>query len=471
MTGKPLDPEQAIRDWLAESVPSQLPASLKEALEEATSRPAGRVEPWSGASSHRLRWAGRVAAVAAVLAIAVSGLYLFGHGRTALPGTSPSASPGATGSPDGRPSPEPATSSPWPEPTVVALPGSTWRLASAFPALVAPDSEPYRSPVFALASGGFVAFVPTASGQSSAYQSSDARPMAFRTEGPTRTPVSSWETRVYGSFDGAHWIGQSVLPGNTATAWTSSDGQTWSAVAMPGSNGVEAVGVVHGPAGFLAWANGPTSTLMWASGDGTSWRRLETSGLPAEVGPDCLFSVGDGWAAAISGDKAQVWQSTDGARWTLAWQGPAATSPVEGYYMGPIAESPDGGYVSFGEATQGGGPLEFPSDIQIWTSKDLLHWTRASRVPRPGWVDDFTAFPSGYVAAGQTVSQNGGEPSQYGSLGVWVSEDGESWRPLAGLPSIAMVDVLSVVGDGASVVVTFVDSSGNLQMLAGHESK
>jgi hypothetical protein len=86
-------------------------------------------------------------------------------------------------------------------------------------------------------------------------------------------------------------------------------------------------------------------------------------------------------------------------------------------------------------------------------------------------VDDFTAFPSGYVAAGQTVSQNGGEPSQYGSLGVWVSEDGESWRPLAGLPSIAMVDVLSVVGDGASVVVTFVDSSGNLQMLAGHESK
>ena len=28
-----------------------------------------------------------------------------------------------------------------------------------------------------------------------------------------------------------------------------------------------------------------------------------------------------------------------------------------------------------------------------------------------------------------------------------------------------------LAADGASVVVTFVDSSGNLQMLAGHESK
>ena len=77
MTGKPLDPEGIIRAWLADSLPNRAPASLKEALEDSTSGPAGNTRPWSRSGVGRFRQAGRIAAAVAIIAIVASGAYLY----------------------------------------------------------------------------------------------------------------------------------------------------------------------------------------------------------------------------------------------------------------------------------------------------------------------------------------------------------------------------------------------------------
>ena len=43
----------------------------------------------------------------------------------------------------------------------------------------------------------------------------------------------------------------------------------------------------------------------------------------------------------------------------------------------------------------------------------------------------------------------------------------ESWKTAAGLAALEAIEVISVVGDGANVVVTCVDELGNLQLLVG----
>jgi hypothetical protein len=497
MTGKRLDAEQVLRDWLARSAPDRAPASLKEALEEATSRPAGHARPWPRAGGHGLRWAGRVAAAAAILAIAISGAYLYGNGRATTPGASSSASTSAAGSPTRTPEATPSTASLKPRPTVVQLPGSNWRLVSgAFPQIVVPAWAPYQSTVFELIMGssvGFVAFVPSAGGVAS-HRPSDAILAAFKTAGPTAP--ASWETRVYQSTDGVNWTERAALPGNAATvtavaesggnivavgwtgetpnetamAWTTTDLQTWHAADLPAPSQSDtysdAFSVAAGPAGFLAWGFAGASTEFWISADGVAWNSVATSGLPAEPPIDALYGLSDGWAIrGFLSDRAAVWQTKDGAHWTRTWTGPGP-SGIEFYTLGPIFKAPGGGYLSFGGVGAGGGPAAVPLDMLIWTSPDLLHWTITDRITRPGWMYDFATIAGRYVAAGQAVVGDGGQ-NAYGSLGVWTSQDGRSWQAAAGLPAVGSVQVLSVVGDGAYVVVVCVDQQGNVQLLVG----
>ena len=45
MSGERQDPEQIIRNWLSDSAPDRAPASLREKLEDVTTRPAGHARP------------------------------------------------------------------------------------------------------------------------------------------------------------------------------------------------------------------------------------------------------------------------------------------------------------------------------------------------------------------------------------------------------------------------------------------
>jgi hypothetical protein len=61
--------------------------------------------------------------------------------------------------------------------------------------------------------------------------------------------------------------------------------------------------------------------------------------------------------------------------------------------------------------------------------------------------------------------------TDYGSLSVWTSTDGRAWQAVRGLPSIAGIEVLAVVGNGQRAVVVCVDQQGNLQLLVGNGLK
>jgi len=487
MTRQHSDPEQVIREWLADSAPDRAPASLRAAVEDATSQPAGRARPWPRTEWRSLRFAGWVAAAIAILAIAASGAYFYGNFRATSP-AGPSESPSATASatpsatsttgPSLAPSPSPSTSSPALQPTVTQLPGSNWKLVSgAFPQMVKPIWTQYEKTVFALDSGGFVAFVPSAGIGAN----------------PPFDAAKTWETRVYQSANGIDWVQRASLPGATdtvtavaqsgdtivavgstgetpnmtATAWTTTDLLTWHATALaaPAEAGAysTAYAVAGKPTGFLACGD----TGFWTSHDGLSWTPLVTSGAPAFAWEDSLSSVSDGWV--ISGylsDRAATWHSADGARWSQAWTGPGP-SGMEFYAMGPVFKASGGGYVSFGVAGMApGGQAEMPYDTLIWTSKDLLSWTVSARVATPGWISDYATGPGGYVAAGVLAP---GDPLVLptGSLAVWTSKDGRAWKAVAGLESVGSMEVLSAVSDGATVVVVGVDQTGNVQLVVG----
>ncbi len=505
MTGQRPDTEQVIRDWLADSAPDRAPASLRESLEEATTLPAGRAQPWPRAGWRKLSLAGRVAAAIAILAIAASGAYLYGNFRTISP-AAPSATPSITSSrasatasrTASTPSPTVATPSPSIpplQPKVAQLPGSNWKLLSgAFPQMVAPAYTHHGPTVFELASVGFVAFVPSAGGAASS-PSGDTTLPAFVTPGPGA--ATSWETRVYQSSDGISWTQRASLPTDTAavvavaesggnivavgltdltpnmraTAWATTDLETWHATELPTPGQTDsysdAMGVASGPAGFLAWGEAGPARRFWSSTDGLSWTSIIPSGLPADDLPDAAFGVSDGWV--IQGelpDRVATWHSADGAHWTQVWTGPAPQG-LEFYALGQALPAPGGGYVSFGVAGMGpGGPAPLPYDELIWTSRDRLSWTISARVASPGWVGGHAAGPGGYVAAGVLAP---GDPMVLptGSIAVWTSKDGRRWKSIAGLESIGSSEVLSVVGDGAHVVVVCVDQTGNVQLVVG----
>ena len=136
--------------------------SLRSALEEATSRPAGGVRSGPLVGRRPLLFAARIAAAAAILAIAVSGLYLYGRNR----GTSPIAPPSglesavpsgsAASSPSGETSPVPST---LPGPATSPATAGWRQVDGVFPKTAANPDSVIPNPVFARWDGGFLAFV------------------------------------------------------------------------------------------------------------------------------------------------------------------------------------------------------------------------------------------------------------------------------------------------------------------------
>ena len=467
MTGKPLDPEEVIRAWLAESVPNRAPASLKETLDDATSGPAGKTQPWSRSGGNRFRLAGRVAAAVAIIAIVVSGAYLYGNGRAASPGqgtASPSGSPTAAASATSTTGASPSTSITAPQPKITQLPGSNWRLVSG--ALPAPALTPYGwygQQVFALTSGGFAALWPMPSGETRVFVSADGISWDELAKLPPSGATVTDMTESDGTIVAVGLVQGNGPVSDSATAWTMSRAHSWQAIALSPENGSSAEHVAVGPAGFMVSGSGPGGIQLWASRDGIGWRSVVPSGIPADVNQPALLGGATGYVLAQL-SAPRVWQSTDGAKWTETYHAPAL-SGLSNYYMGPIIKASDGSYRSFGGIYTGTG-IASPvlGDTVIWTSPDMAHWTMSGSIKTPGW-GGFASITGGFVVAGtQTRSA---DLSALGPLGVWTSGDGRNWKPLAGLSSLPMSQVLAVAGDGTHVLVAFVDPQGQLELLVG----
>ena len=474
MTGQRPDPEQVIRDWLADSAPERAPASLREALEDATSGPPGSTRPWPwpwpSARFPRLRLAGRIAAAVAILAVAGSGIYIYGTYRSPSPVSSASGSAAPTAPATGTTGPSSSAPSAQPQPTVARLPGSSWSLVSGvLPAPAQATYGRYEQPLFALPPGGFVALRTTDSGDVRVFVSADGTSWDELAELPASGATVSDVTQ---SSDGVIVAVGTVQGENgaldSATSWTMSFGHTWQSTGLSPEDGSSADHVVAGPAGFLASGSGPSGIELWASADGIGWHSVVTSGIPSDVDQPGLFGNSTGYIMAQL-FQPRVWHSTDGTRWTETWHAPVL-SGLDSYYMGSILKAPDGSYRSFGGVYTGTGiAVPGPLNRLIWTSRDLTHWTTSGSVRDPGWIDGFASVAGGFVAAGTQPGSADFSSSlnPLGPLGVWTSSDGGTWKPLAGLSSLPESEVLAVVGDGTHVVIAVVDQQGNLQLLVG----
>ncbi len=503
MTSRQPDDERDIRDWLSDSVPRTLPPGLRTSLERILSEPpaAASAGKWSRTrrSVASTRTFMRLAAVLAVLGI-VGGLALL---RSSSPYTaSPSAT--ATATATATESPNPSNPSVVPSPTGTAqatrVAGSSWTLVDRALPLLVPGDEWLTPPcpVFARPGGGFVAFVSTArrEGTLSGNALSAPAPSA------AATPAGSGETEVFTSPDGMSWTMVSTLPtpdatvadmveaagafvavgwaglepplGGAAEIWTSMDLRTWSAADVSRPEAAPAQHVVYGPAGFLVWGVGNSEAFpydFWISKDGLNWQPVTPSGLPQGM---ALFMGGIG---ILPGgytiyDSATVWQSADAEHWARAWAytGPGASPKLEGdpfVALGPAFAASSGGFVSFGRSGNvSGGPMPGPEHILTWASADGIRWS-------PGKTNSFgvnLAFASGsdgFVAAGAQPAADDTSGTPWGKLAAWRTSDGQTWTPVADLPTVgstnpsAAVEVLGVVSDGRHIVIVCLDASGS----------
>ena len=471
MTGKPLDTqeetEEGIRTWLAESAPDRAPASLKETLHEVTSEPPGnralRTNRGPGIAY-------RLTAAAAVAALVVSGAYLFTNARPTEPGkgtarpsgtpetttwASPTASIPAVASPSVGPS-----SVPVPPKSVAQVPGSTWsRVTGVMPA---PTMELYGwagPQFFALPSGGFVALSPMGSGDIGVLSSSDGIAWSDLRQLPAGGGIVTDVTESGGTL-----VAVGYVPGtlDAAMAWTMPAGQEWRATPLSTANGSAAFHITVGPAGFLV--SGSTPDQLWASADGVSRHPIVATGISSDFRADALLGNDTGYVLAQL-LPPEIWHSTDGVRWTKTYQAPAL-SGISTYYMGSIMKAPDGSYRSFGGIYTGtgmGDPNDPLGDTNIWSSPDLIHWTMSGPIKTPGW-GAFVPIAGGFTVAGIQTPANA---INVGSLGVWTSGDGRTWKPLGGVSSLPQCQVLAVVGDGSHTVIAFVNPQQQIELLVG----
>jgi len=184
----------------------------------------------------------------------------------------------------------------------------------------------------------------------------------------------------------------------------------------------------------------------WTSTDGTSWTR--TSHDPAVFGDlatqntgmsdviatnaGSLVAVGwlDDWTLDESGAQQSVvtspaaWISADGVTWDWTWIGDGFELTVDAWNnvltppMHSVAQSPEGGLVAVGamldEAAE--------PTAAVWTSQDGTTWERIDpTLPAFGQrtvMTDITWGSNGYVAVG---TEDDATPA------IWTSPDGHSW--------------------------------------------
>ena len=270
--------------------------------------------------------------------------------------------------------------------------------------------------------------------------------------------------------------------GDTAGAWTSSDGRAWepAEVAQPGGT---MTAVAGGPGRFVAvgtvfeGTNGPAA---WTSVDGRTWQALPASAFIGSSGyePGALEDItagpgGDfvavGSEVGAGGNRAAAWYSPDGLAWTPTGSDLGGDSAGAVVAFGP-------GYVAAGWS-----PGDDGDDRALfWTSPDGRTWEAA---PDAEDLHDVGATPI-LAAVAQQLVAFGSRSHQFVPTEpiVWTSQDGVTWKrqaaggvvgPLPGGSSLASepplatglaIDGLIGTDDGfvaAGETIAFWPSSGS----------
>lgn len=285
--------------------------------------------------------------------------------------------------------------------------------------------------------------------------------------GPYSQPV------VWSSSDGAHWRQVDLVP---PASQSPRDERLLSLA--PFRNGLAAVGAVRTDRGWQPAA--------WLSPNGLSWSEPSEAFGPSAIGPAAALTSeeslsGSADLLAVGGSQAQhfLWQSTNGITWSsLALPSPAATSdgwnptlvastskavlvadsePGQAHLLAWLDGSwqqPSSDPTVFGSTASYVVPLQVadkagraeilaetvhapqavgPSSVSFETISTRNGYDWRASAPEPGAPGVPLALPSGSVAALQ-VSGDWLAVGVEGGLGrSWVSPDGLSWEPHAGL--------------------------------------
>jgi len=261
------------------------------------------------------------------------------------------------------------------------------------------------------------------------------------------------------------------------TAWSSSDGLTWTvrrdafpaptAMAGPAATTFTVQGLVATDDGWLAvgredpvcqlnCGTDPIRPLIWTSTDGLAWTWLAGSAGLGRGGMDSVTRTATGYVAVGLGKaRAAAWTSTDGRAWTTVADNPAfhprsGANPAGWIEMLGVAA--DRGVI-VAAGIEGPSGNDAPS-VRAWWSIDGRTWSRATGQGfLTGQVFSVTTTPVGFVATGPSGSE-----SCLG--GIWESTDGRSWSCAASEPPFAGFGPYAAAASPSIVVAVGLHSGG-----------
>jgi hypothetical protein len=248
--------------------------------------------------------------------------------------------------------------------------------------------------------------------------------------------------------------------GGPATAWTSSDGATWTRTPSGDLDRADIRDIRSGGPGFIATgSDGPEGAngkeTIWTSEDGVSWNRLPDD----PVFGDTLFisAVAPGGPGLVAvGSWMGAWYSSDGSTWERASVPPVPPEVYPGddgktpqIYLTDVADR-GGRLVATGWAMlTDDGNGDHPV-VVVWTSRDGRSWTDvptpADVFPPDSSISDITAGPDGFVAIGHITV------GQVSTPAIWSSSDGRDWRLHRPGPDGLQLSSVAA-GDGGYVAV------------------
>jgi hypothetical protein len=274
---------------------------------------------------------------------------------------------------------------------------------------------------------------------------------------PASPPAFDWEVRdldvtgglldVVAGGPGFVAVGYRTWEPALSTAWTSTDGITWSEVPGPGGFDRGAlVAAASGPGAIVGVgrANGEgwvTGASFWRSPDGLRW---SATGSPPQCGAcdmrTALWWGGGFWAGGTSGaGVATLFASVDGTGWSVAWKDPEPPDGPglrAGTWVSALAGF-SGGLAAAVEDSAGS------PGASIRVSADGARWRTLAFPDKGAAVTGLAAWGNGLLAVGAD-----GQAEAHGA--VWISVDAQTWRRVADLGAGRASDV--AVNGGRAVV-------------------
>ena len=216
----------------------------------------------------------------------------------------------------------------------------------------------------------------------------------------------SWSEQILGGNAGAGLVAagatRTVVVANGAS-WWSTDGRSWVPASRPpavhtaGGWGGGPGSVIATGAGFVAVGGDasagvdPATTRAWTSTDGDTWTALP---LDPDLAPLCVDDVVEGPSSlvAVGSDcnrHAAIAVSRDGG---LTWERPTVGSSLTNATALDVVTHGSSGFVAYGQTRVRG--------IGVWASTDGRAWSVASVVPPvPHW-DYLVGLRRGALRAG-----------------------------------------------------------------------